>query len=64
MSECRYGSLPWFAGLWWLGVCWAMHWAARGAVELGWFRLAWVLVRWTERTSELSIACAREGGAE
>lgn len=62
MSECRVGSLAWFAGVWWLTLSWAIHWLARWCARWGPLWLAWVLVRWTERTAEAAVTCAKEGG--
>jgi len=63
-AEARIGSLPWFAGVWWLGVSCALHYLARGAARVGWVKAAWVLVGWTTRATAAALACAREAGAE
>lgn len=64
MTECRFASLPWFAGCFWLGLSWATHHAARGAARAGWLGAGWVLLGWTDWLADRAIECAREGGAE
>lgn len=56
--ECRIGSVPWFAGVFWLGLSCIAHYIALGALSLGWAALGW-----TTRAARMAAQCAREGGA-
>lgn len=62
--ECRIGSLPWFAGMWWLSLSWAAHYVALWAARAGWLWLGWRALDWTVGAAQLAARCAREGGAE
>jgi len=59
-----YGSLSWFAGVWWLGVGWVLHAGAWLAMRAGkrTYPLAWVLIRGTVACSRLALKCAQEAG--
>lgn len=64
-SECRIGSLPWFAGLWWLGVGMVFHRAAWGALW-AWDGCTVLCLKLNTLASGCfmrAIVCAREGGA-
>lgn len=73
MKEARVGSLPWFAGVFWLLLATLAHGLATAAFRLGdqfrqfqrpsWWT-AWkfiALVNWCNR---LAYQCALEAGAE
>lgn len=62
-GECRIGSLPWFAGVFWLILGASAYGVARGAF---WTRdgLTWVTYRLCEVAGACyarSIECSREG---
>lgn len=61
---CRIGSLPWFAGVFWLGLSWVTHYIALGAARAGWMWLGWTALGWTVKAAQAATACAREGGAD
>ncbi len=70
-AECRIGSVPWFAGLFWLGLSCLSHAASWGAFHVGdrlpWtraWRLTWLLIRATTWCNDMAKRCAVEGGAE
>lgn len=64
MKECRIGSLPWFAGVFWLVLSCAAHAAATLAFKARLNRVAWLLIHATMRCNREAMACAVEGGAE
>lgn len=61
--ECRIGSVPWFAGVFWLGLSCIAHYIALGAARMGWLSLGWAALGWTTRAARMAVQCAREGGA-
>lgn len=64
-GQCRIGCLPWFAGVWWLGVCYVLNWATRAIIGAGLpLSWAWKTLDWCQAAGQLSLDCAREGGAE
>jgi len=65
MKEAHIGSLPWFAGVFWLTVATLFHTAAHAVFDL---RVSNRLCRWliqqTNRCTRLANSCAFEAGAE
>jgi len=64
LRECRIGSPPWFAGVFWLVLSLVAHSLAALAIRLRAYRAAWLLIRVTQWCCRRAAECAVEGGAE
>jgi hypothetical protein len=64
--ECRIGSLPWWAGVWWFTLGSGLHGAAWGAFYArdGLTLVCYRLCALAGACFAKSRECAREGGAE
>jgi hypothetical protein len=61
------GSLPWFAGVWWLAIAVLLHALATLLVRIpGRFHLplVWWLVDRSDRATATALRCAKEGRME
>lgn len=64
MTPCRIGSLPWFAGVWWLIVALVLQGFSRLALALRLHLVSLSLLILALRATRLATQCAVEGGAE
>lgn len=63
-GECRIGSVPWFAGVFWLLLSFVPHVAARLAFHANWMWLARKSIDASQACLRQAVLCAIEGGAE
>ena len=64
MTNVRIGSVPWFAGVWWLALSVPAHALARITFRTGWWSAARRLIAATNWCCAMSLKCALEAGAE
>ena len=60
----RIGSVPWFAGVWWLALSVSVHALAWITFRIGWWSAAWRLIAASNWCCAVSLKCAVEAGAE
>lgn len=63
-EECRIGSLPWFAGVFWLILACLLSSFGRLALKLRLHRLSWAFIMASNRACQTASRCAFEGGAK
>ncbi len=64
MKEARIGSLPWFAGVYWLLIAMLFEALGYACLRVGAHRLAWRSISMTNKASRMAMQCAVEAGAE
>lgn len=64
MKEAKIGSLPWFAGVFWLLLSTVCLGAGHLFFRIGCNRAAWKAIHYTNKCNRMAFQCAEEGGAE